>query len=162
MTGSEIVDGVKLLRAGRAVKVGDAGARKPGTLFARLAGARAAVRQARRSPSRCLTEDVVAVRPAPQVDPDAGIPDLVRRLTDDSKRLVRDEVRLAKLETGEAIHNGARGALWLGLAFGAGVVALVALTIMLATLIGRWLGHYWAGTLIVAVLELVAAMLLIR
>ena len=105
----------------------------------------------------------MAVRPAPYVDPDAGIPDLVRRLTDDSKRLMRDEVRLAKLETGEAIHNGARGALWLGLAFGAAVVALVALTIMLATLLGRWIGgHYWAGTLIVAVVELVAALLLVR
>lgn len=104
----------------------------------------------------------MAVRPAPYVDPDAGIPDLVRRLTDDSKRLVRDEVRLAKLETGESIRTGARGALWLGLAFGIGVVALVALTIMLATLLGRWIGHYWAGTLIVAALELVAALLLIR
>jgi len=104
----------------------------------------------------------VAARPAPYADPDAGIPDLVRRLADDSKRLMRDEVRLAKLETGEAIHNGARGALWLGLAFGAGVVALVALTIMLATLIGRWIGHYWAGTLIVAVVELIVAALLLR
>jgi uncharacterized membrane protein YqjE len=96
------------------------------------------------------------------VDPDTGIPDLVRRLTDDSKRLVRDEVRLAKLETGEAIHEATRGTLSLAIAFGVGVVALVALTIMLATLLGRWIGHYWAGTLIVGAVELVAALVLVR
>jgi uncharacterized membrane protein YqjE len=108
-------------------------------------------------------EDEVAARPAPQIDPDAGIPDLVRRLTDDSKRLVRDEVRLAKLETADGLRRGARGALWLGLAFGAGVVALVALTLLLVSLLGRWIGHhYWAGALIVGVVELVCALLLIR
>jgi uncharacterized membrane protein YqjE len=96
------------------------------------------------------------------VDPDIGIPDLVRRLTDDSKRLVRDEVRLAKLETRESIRSGAHGAIWLGLAFGAGVVAMVGLTIMLAALLGRALGHYWSGALIVAVVELVAALVLVR
>ena len=104
----------------------------------------------------------MAVRPAVPVDPDTGIPDLIRRLADDSKRLARDEARLAKLEMRTSIRQTAHGALWLGLAFGAGVVALVGLTIFLAALLGRLLGHYWAGTLIVAVLELVAAVLLVR
>ena len=105
----------------------------------------------------------MAARPAPPVDPDAAIPDLVRRLTDDSKRLVRDEVRLAKLETTESLHQSARGAVWLGLAFGAGVVALVALTVMLVALVGRLAGrHYWVGALVVGVVELVGALLLIR
>jgi uncharacterized membrane protein YqjE len=105
----------------------------------------------------------VAVRAPVVIDPDVGIPDLVRRLTDDSKRLVRDEVRLAKLETRESVHKGMRGVAWLGLAFGAGVIALVGLTLLVATLIGRWLHrHYWAGALIVAVVELGAALLLIR
>ena len=45
---------------------------------------------------------------------------------------------------------------------GAGVVTLVALTIALVALIGRAIGHYWAGALIVAVLELVAAFVLVR
>ncbi|HEX2717526.1 MAG TPA: phage holin family protein [Gemmatimonadaceae bacterium] len=97
------------------------------------------------------------------IDPDVGIPDLIRRLTDDSKRLVKDEVRLAKLEVSENVHAGARGALWLGLAFGIGVVGLVGFTIFAATLIGRLAaGHMWVGALVVGVLELVAAMVLIR
>lgn len=104
----------------------------------------------------------MATRPAAPVDPDLGIPDLIRRLADDSKRLAKDEVQLAKLEMSSSIHDGARGAMWLALAFGAGVVMLVALTIALVALIGRALGHYWAGALIVAVLELIAAFLLVR
>ena len=98
----------------------------------------------------------------PGIDPDAGIPDLIRRLTDDSKRLVADEVRLAKLELGENIHAGARGALWLSVAFGVGVVGLVAFTIFAASLIGHAVnGHMWLGAIIVGALELVAAAVLI-
>ena len=88
-------------------------------------------------------------------DPDTGIPDLIRRLTDDSKRLVTDEVQLAKLETKESLHRAGRGALWMVLAFGAGVIALVALTILLATLIGQLdRGHMWFGALITGIVEL--------
>lgn len=98
-----------------------------------------------------------------RVDPDTGIPDLIHRLTDDSKRLLADEVRLAKLEMTENIHAGARGALWLTLAFGTGVVGLVALTLLVATLIGRAAnGHMWVGAIVVGVLELVAAVVLIK
>jgi hypothetical protein len=43
-----------------------------------------------------------------QAEPDATIGDLIRRLTDDSKRLVRDEVRLAKLEIGENLRADGR------------------------------------------------------
>jgi len=97
------------------------------------------------------------------IDPDVGIPDLIRRLTDDSKRLASDEVRLAKLEINESIHTGARGTLWLAVAFGAGVVAMVALTIGLAALIGRLANfNYWVGALIVGVVELVLAFVLIK
>lgn len=96
-----------------------------------------------------------AARPAVVIDPDAGIPDLVRRLVDDSKRLAQDEVALARLELRDRAHAAARGGIWLGVAFGAGIVALIALTVFLAALIGRAIHHhYWAGTLIVAALEL--------
>ena len=88
-------------------------------------------------------------------DPDTGITDLVRRLTHDSKRLVTDEVQLAKLETKESLHRASRGALWLVLSFGIGVVTLVALTIMLATLIGQLdRGHMWFGALVTGIIEL--------
>lgn len=85
---------------------------------------------------------------------DAGIGDLVHRLTDDSKRLVTNEVNLAKLELRESVHTGARGAMWLAIAFGAAVVVLVAVTVLLSTLLGRLLGNLWAGTLVTGVLEL--------
>ena len=88
-------------------------------------------------------------------EPDPGIPDLIRRLSDDSKRLVSDEVRLAKIEAKDSIHRATRGALWLTVAFGAAVVMLVALTIFLVTLIGRMVnGHMWVGALVTGVAEL--------
>lgn len=96
-------------------------------------------------------------------DPDAGIPDLVRRLTDDGKRLVSDEIRLAKIETKENVKRAGRGGIRMGLAFGIGVVALVALTLVLVTLIGRLAnGHMWVGAIATGVVELVVAVVLIK
>jgi uncharacterized membrane protein YqjE len=103
----------------------------------------------------------VASRPAVPIDPDAGIPDLIRRLVDDSRRLAQNEVRLAKIELRENARDATRGGIWLGIAFGAGVVALVGLTILLATLFGGLLGNLWAGTLLTAVLWLGSAYLLV-
>jgi len=96
------------------------------------------------------------------IDPDAGIPDLVRSLADDSKRLLGDEVRLAKLEAKDSMHQASRGFVWLALAFGVGVVMLVCLTLLLATLIGDIAGgHMWVGALITGVIELAVAAWLI-
>lgn len=97
------------------------------------------------------------------VDPDVGIPDLVRRLGDDSRRLAGDEARLAKLEMKEAVERAGHGMLWLAVAFGVGVVALVALTLLVTTLIGRAIdGHMWVGAIITGVIELAVAGLLIK
>jgi hypothetical protein len=97
------------------------------------------------------------------MDPDAGIPDLISRLGDDSKRLLMDEVQLAKLELREGMSKAGRGALRLGIAFGVGVVAMVAFTLLLATLIGRLVaGHMWVGALITGVIELALALWLIK
>ena len=88
-------------------------------------------------------------------DLDAGITDLIRRLSDDSKRLVTDEVRLAKIEAKDSVSRATRGVLWLAVAFGVSVVMLVALTIFLVTLIGREVnGHMWVGARGTGVLEL--------
>jgi uncharacterized membrane protein YqjE len=96
-------------------------------------------------------------------DPDTGIPDLIRRLTDDSKRLVTDEVQLAKLEARESLHRATRGALWLGLAFGVGVIMLVALTVFVSTLIGRLANdHMWVGALVTGVIELAVGFWLLK
>ena len=105
----------------------------------------------------------MSVEQRTHIDPNAGIPDLLRRLADDSKRLADDEVRLAKLELRENMHTGTRGVLRLALAFGAGTVAMVALTIGLAALVGRLIGHnYWLGAMVVGVLELGLAAYLIK
>lgn len=98
-----------------------------------------------------------------QFDPNAGIPDLVRRLSDDGKRLVSDEIRLAKLETTENVKRAGSGGVRLALAFGIGVVAMVAMTLLLVTLIGRLAnGHMWVGALVTGVLELIVAVVMIK
>ena len=97
------------------------------------------------------------------VDPNAGIPDLISRLGDDSKRLMRDEVQLAKLELRESMKRTTHGAMWLGVAFGIGVVALVALTLLATTLIGRLAaGHMWVGALVTGIVELIVSVVLIK
>lgn len=97
-------------------------------------------------------------------EPDTSIGDLIARLADDSKRLVGDEVRLAKLEMGENLRLGARGTMWLALAFGVGVLAMVSATIALAAGIGRIAnGNTWVGALVTGVLELgLGAWLILR
>lgn len=100
--------------------------------------------------------------PPVHIEPDTKITELITRLTDDSKRLVNDEVRLAKLEIGESVHTASRGALWLALGFGVGVIAMVAFTILLATLIGRLIGHMWAGALITGALEVGVGLWLLK
>jgi hypothetical protein len=104
----------------------------------------------------------VATNPL-HLDPDAGIPDLIRRLSDDGKRLVADEIRLARIETTDHVKRAGRGGLRLVVAFGIGVVTLVAFTVLLATLIGRIVnGHMWLGALVTGILELILAVVLIK
>lgn len=101
--------------------------------------------------------------PAQHADPDAGIPDLVRRLTDDSRQLLGDEVRLAKLEIGESLKSGAHGTLWMSVAFGVGVVAMIAMTVSMVAAIGAIAGgHAWIGAIATGIIELAAAVWLIR
>jgi uncharacterized membrane protein YqjE len=96
-------------------------------------------------------------------DPDVGIPDLIRRLTGDSKRLVTDEVQLAKIEAKESMHRATRGVLWMALAFGAAVIMLVAVTLLVTSLLGRLMsGHMWFGALVTGVIELAVGAWLLK
>ena len=96
-------------------------------------------------------------------NPDTGIPDLIHRLADDSKRLVTDEVRLAKIELKASMSRATKGAIWMAVALGVSVVMLVALTLFVATLIGRMVnGHMWVGALITGAIELVAGYYMIK
>jgi putative superfamily III holin-X len=98
-----------------------------------------------------------------RANPETTIPELVRWLGDDSKHLVSDEVRLAKLEMREAAHHASAGALSLAIAFAAVLVAVVAATVFVATLIGRVAGgHMWLGSIVAAVLDLVVGALLVK
>lgn len=105
----------------------------------------------------------MATQSATPLDPDSGIPDLVRRLGDDSKRLAGDELRLAKLELHESVHASVDGSVRLALALAFGIVAAVALTVLLIVAVSAVLGHnYWAGALVVGAFELVTGMLMLR
>lgn len=104
----------------------------------------------------------MSARPS-QADPNAGIPELIRRLSDDGRRLVSDEVRLAKIEAKDSLARATRGVLWLTVAFGAAVIMFAALTLFVATLIGRLAnGHMWVGALVTGLLELGAGAYLIK
>ena len=97
-----------------------------------------------------------------QIDPNATILDLVSRLGDDGKRLLGDEVRLAKLEVSESVHTAGRGLIWLGVSLALAFVALTALTVGLSALIGRvFTDALWLGTLLTGVLWLVIGGLLV-
>ena len=48
---------------------------------------------------------------AVHIDPDTGITELVGQLASDSKRLVRDELLLGKLEVKESVRTGVGGVL---------------------------------------------------
>jgi uncharacterized membrane protein YqjE len=95
-----------------------------------------------------------------RIDPDATVGDLVGRLKDDSRRLVRDEIRLAKMEIADSVKTAGRGALWMGIAFGTAVLAMVALAVLMATGFGRLFGTLWVGTLVAAALLIVGGGLL--
>lgn len=80
---------------------------------------------------------------------------LVDSFTDDARQLFKAEVRLARLETSESMTRAGRGSLWLAVAFSVTVVALVAFTLFLATLMGRIAdGHHWIGAVITGAIEL--------
>jgi hypothetical protein len=97
------------------------------------------------------------------IDPDKGLNDLVRQLGDDSKRLLGDEVHLAKLEAADSLQQAGNGGMWLSVAFGIAVVMLVAFTLFFASLFGRIAnGHYWVGAMLTAALEIAAGLWLVQ
>jgi Putative Actinobacterial Holin-X, holin superfamily III len=109
-----------------------------------------------------ITEGEDLAAHAVHIDPDTGITELVGQLAADSKRLVRDEILLGKLEVKESVRTGARGVLWLSMAFGIAVIALVALTISLVSLIGRLAGgDYWVGALATGTIEVALGVFLV-
>ena len=97
------------------------------------------------------------------IEPNATIGDLVSRLGDDGKRLLEDEVHLAKLEIGENVGVAARGMVWLGVALALSFVMLTALTVGLSAILGQLFANaLWLGTLLTAVLWLIVGGVLVK
>lgn len=92
----------------------------------------------------------------------ARVIELVRQLSDDSRRLARDEIRLAKLEMADTLRAGGHGAMVLGVAFGAGVIALSALTMCIIAALSLAIGKVWIAALITGVVEIGLGFLLVR
>ncbi|MGH7620001.1 MAG: phage holin family protein [Gemmatimonadaceae bacterium] len=94
---------------------------------------------------------------------DTTIPDLVRQLGDDSRRLLNDEVRLAKLEMRDAVHETSHAAVWLAVSFAATAVAAVAATVCVATVIGRIAaGHMWVGAIVAGAIDFAAGAIVVK
>ncbi len=86
----------------------------------------------------------------------ASTAELIGRLTDDVRTLVRDEIRLAQLEMKQKGKQAGMGAGMLG---GAGIVALLGVATLIACAVlalGLVMPH-WAAALIVGVVILAVA-----
>lgn len=81
-----------------------------------------------------------------------SIVQLLRSLSEDVATLVRQEIRLAKLEAGRTAKRVAVDGAWI--TAGAAIVAIggICLVLALALGLGALLGSYWLGTLITGVL----------
>jgi len=96
--------------------------------------------------------------------PRPGLRSLLRELADGGATLVRQEIRLARVETSELLRTLGIGTAWTG---AGGVLLLIG---ALATLTGiillggdQWLrDRVWLAALVVAILAAVAAVLLAR
>lgn len=93
--------------------------------------------------------------PASEPEPEVsrpGIGGLIRSLADDMGTLVRQEIRLAKLETERAAKRLAADGAWIGAGAAIAAVGGLTLVVAMALALGALLGAYWLGTLITGVL----------
>lgn len=77
-----------------------------------------------------------------------GILQLLRSLSEDVATLVRQEIRLAKLEAGRTAKRVAVDGAWITAGAGIVVVGGLCLVLALALGLGALLNSYWLGTLI--------------
>lgn len=93
-----------------------------------------------------------------------GLGDLVRELADGGAALVRNEVRLAKLEASDLARSVGKGTAWVAAGGVLLLLGTLAFVIGLIVLAGdQWLrDHVWLAALVVLVLALVAAAVLAR
>lgn len=90
----------------------------------------------------------------------SAVGDLLRSLADDTGTLVRQEIRLAKLEAARTARRLAKDSAWI--AAGVGVLAVGGLCLVLALALGLGvlLDSYWLGTLITGLVLVVLGLLM--
>lgn len=86
-----------------------------------------------------------------------SIGDLFKELSNDSSRLIQDEVQLAKIELRESVSTLSGAAGKVGLAAVLAIPGLLALTAALVIGIGVLINSYWVSALIGGVVILVVA-----
>ncbi len=92
-----------------------------------------------------------------------SIGELLRRVTDDSGELVRQEVALAKAELRQSLATFAQDATKVGIGLGLALVGALALATFLITGLGSLLGgRYWLSALIIGVIFLAIGVVLAR
>jgi hypothetical protein len=104
-----------------------------------------------------MASDASTTVTAAAADPaDKSVGELVRSLSEDLSRLVRDEIRLAQAEVGEKAKKAGIG---IGAFGGAGVVALYGLGVLIAAAVLGLAAALpaWLAALIVAVVLFVVA-----
>ncbi len=95
----------------------------------------------------------------PTSEPTLG--ELITSLSDDFTKLIRNEIRLARVETMETVSTASRGAAMLGAGALVAYAGLILVLIALSILLGQALDNYWLSTLIVgAVVLIIGAVLL--
>jgi uncharacterized membrane protein YqjE len=106
-----------------------------------------------------MPEETKAEVPTVVLDNDRSTGELVKRLTEQTSTLARQEVRLAQLELQEKARHAGLGAGMFG---GAGVVALYALGALIAggiILLGTAVAPWLAAVIVAAALALIAGVM---
>lgn len=86
-----------------------------------------------------------------------AIGDLLRQLSDDASRLIRQEMTLAKVEVRQSVSQAGKGAARIGIAAAFALLGGMAAVAFLIIGLGDLLGNYWLSALIVSVALLAIA-----
>lgn len=100
----------------------------------------------------------------PPRQPERSVPDLLREMVDETRTILRDEVRLAKTETKETMSRVGNELAQIGIGAAVGIVALIALgtaiTYAMISLFGQFLDlevAMWLGPLVLGLVLLAVA-----
>jgi cation transport ATPase len=105
-------------------------------------------------------QDAMATR-TPHV-PEAGLGVLFRRMTDDVSLLARQEFLLAKAELRESAEQAKHAGVKFAIAAVLAIPGAITLTAFLVIVLANALNSWWAATLLMSVVLLVATGILVR